>query len=101
MLKPGGVLLAGMDNGLNHMVDEEDPTKIVYKLPFNPLKHKEQYDMLMAGDWGMQFSHTLEEQIGGQLQAGLVLTHLYEDTDGDGIGQYAPNYLATRAIKPS
>lgn len=32
----------------------------------------------------MQFSHTLEEQIGGQSEAGFVLTDLFEDYNGDG-----------------
>lgn len=31
-----------------------------------------------------EFSHTLEEQIGGQLEAGFILTNLYEDTNGEG-----------------
>ena len=29
---------------------------------------------LEADDSGVQFSHTIEEQIGGQLKAGLMLT---------------------------
>ena len=33
---------------------------------------------------GIQFSHTIEEQVGGLLQAGFRLTHLYEDTNGEG-----------------
>ena len=32
----------------------------------------------------MQFSHTLEEQINGQLEAGFTLLALYEDTNGEG-----------------
>ena len=28
---------------------------------------------------GIQFSHTIEEQIGGQLQAGFVLTDIYKE----------------------
>jgi hypothetical protein len=39
---------------------------------------------LEADDSGVQFSHTIEEQIGGQLKAGLMLTDLYEDTNGQG-----------------
>ena len=47
----------------------------------------------------IQFSHTIEEQIGGQLKAGFILEDLYEDTDDDGIGKYIPNFIATRAVK--
>ena len=32
----------------------------------------------------MQFSHSLEEQINGQLEAGFTLVSLYEDTNGEG-----------------
>lgn len=49
----------------------------------------------------MQFSHTMEEQIGGQLKAGFRLTDLLEDRDHEGrLAQYAPTYVMTRAIKP-
>ena len=49
----------------------------------------------------MQFSHTLEEQLGGQLEAGFRLTHLYEDTNGTGRlhEMNIPCFLATRAVK--
>ena len=50
----------------------------------------------------MQFSHTLEEQIGGQLEAGFLLLELYEDTNGEGRLHelHIPSYYATRAVKP-
>lgn len=104
VLRKGGVLLAGMDNGINFLFEDDAPLTVVHKLPFNPLKMEEQEveQMVARGD-GIQFSHTLEEQIGGQLLAGFQLTHLYEDRDrpgGAAIGEYAPQYIATRAIKP-
>lgn len=37
------------------------------------------------GDWGMQFSHTLDEQVRGQIQAGFRLLDLFEDTNGTGL----------------
>lgn len=50
---------------------------------------------------GIQFPHTLEEQAGGQLKAGFILTGLYEDRDRGGIlREYAPQYIAARAVKP-
>lgn len=104
VLRPGGVLLAGMDNGINFLFEGDDPLRVVNRLPFNPLKmeyerYKEMADNLEA----IQFSHTLEEQIGGQLEAGFILRALYEDRDrpgGAAIGEYAPQYIATLAIKP-
>lgn len=55
---------------------------VVRKLPFNPLKDRRLYEGCVKNDWGIQFSHTIEEQIGGQLQAGFVLTDIYQDTNG-------------------
>ena len=33
----------------------------------------------MEKGWPLEYSHTLTDQIGGQLDAGFVLTALYED----------------------
>ena len=99
ILKKGGILVCGLDNGINFITNDEE--KIENKFPFNPLKNKEQLDSLLENDDGIQFSHTLEEQIGGQLEAGFILTNLYEDTNG--IGRLhelnIPSFFATRAIK--
>ena len=103
ILKKDGRLLAGLDNGIDYLFDESDPLKVVNPLPFNPLKMpKEKRDAMIANGDGIQFSHTLDEQIGGQLKAGFVLKALYEDRDGEGgneIGKYYPQYFATLAIK--
>jgi SAM-dependent methyltransferase len=102
VLKKGGVLLAGMDNGLNFLFDDKNtlPLTVTHKLPFNPLKDPRLYEKYVPTD-GVQFSHSLEEQIGGQLKAGFILTGLYEDRDKAGLlPQYAPQYIATRAVKP-
>lgn len=103
VLKKGGVLLAGMDNGINFLFDDVDhlPLVAANKLPFNPLKDDSLYNKLMKNDEGVQFSHTMEEQVGGQLKAGFILTDLYEDRDLEGaLGEYFPQYIATRAVKP-
>ena len=103
VLKKGGRLLAGMDNGINYLFEEDEPLKVVNPLPFNPLKMSEEKRkaMIENGD-GVQFSHTLDEQIGGQLKAGFILKDLYEDRDREGgneIGKYYPQYFATLAMK--
>lgn len=100
ILKHGGVLMCGLDNGINFAFNEEE-TELTYTLPFNPLKNPQQYEDSIKNDWGIEFSHTLEEQIGGQLEAGFVLTDLYEDTNGEGIlhEHGIPTYWAKRAKK--
>lgn len=101
ILKKGGVLLCGLDNGINYLVDDDEVT-IVNTMPFDPLVNEDQRRQLEQSDCGIQFSHTVDEQIGGQLEAGLVLTHIYGDTNGEG-RLHEMNiecYFATRAVKP-
>ena len=83
VLKPGGLLISGVDNYINYIVDDEE-REIVNRLPFDPLVNEEQRLQMERGDSGMQFSHTIEEQINGQLEAGFTLLSLYEDTNGFG-----------------
>jgi len=102
ILKKGGVLLSGLDNGIGFLFDDYDKLIVENRLPFNPLKDPKLYDKLMAEDGGVQFSHSLEEQIGGQLKAGLCLTDLMDDYDRPGFGrlhEFTPTYILTRAIK--
>lgn len=56
----------------------------IHRLPFDSLKNPDQRKRLEMSESGIQFSHTLEKQIGGQLEAGFVLTDLFEDYNGDG-----------------
>ncbi len=96
VLKKGGVLLAGMDNNLSFLIG--DDLHVKSKLPFNPLRDPE----VAAPGEGLQFSHTLAEQIGGQLRAGFRLTDIFDDYDrpgGSALGAYTPLYFATRAVK--
>ena len=100
VLKPGGTLLSGVDHYVNFIVDE-DEREIVNHLPFDPLADAAQRSKLEADGAGFQFSHSLEEQIGGQLEAGFTLLSLYEDTNG--VGRLhelnIPTFLAMRSVK--
>lgn len=101
VLKPGGVLLCGLGNEVNYLVDENEQT-IINRMPFDPLTNETHRKQLEGEDCGMQFSHNMEQQIGGQLKAGFILTDLYSDTNGEGrlheMG--IETYIATRAVKP-
>ena len=100
VLKKGGALLSGLDNGVAFMFDN-DEERVVNTFPFNPLKNPEQMAQLEADNSGVQFSHTMEEQLGGQLRAGFTLVDLYEDTSGSG-NLHEHNiltFIATRAVK--
>ena len=100
VLKKGGILLCGLNNGFAYIFDETE-TNMKYRLPFNPLKDPVAYEDSIKNNWGIAFSHTLEEQIGGQLKAGFTLTDLYEDTSKYGVlhDYNVPTFLATRAVK--
>ncbi len=100
ILRKGGVFVAGFDNGINYLFSE-DETRIENVLPYNPLKNKKQYAQAMQTNDGIQFSHTLEELIGGQLEAGFTLTDIFEDTNGEGMlhEHNVKSFIATRCVK--
>lgn len=101
ILRSGGVLLCGLGNEINYLVNEEE-REISNEMPFNPLINEKYRKQLEEEDCGMQFSHTVEEQIGGQLKAGFILTDIFGDTNGEGRlhEMNIETYLATRAVKP-
>ena len=100
VLKKDGRLLAGLDNGINFALDEETG-RLAHKLPFNPLKDAALYEELMKNDDGVQFSHTLDEQIRGQIQAGFTIKDLYEDCNDSGLlhDYGVPAFWATLAVR--
>lgn len=100
VLKKGGVMLGGFDTEINYMVSS-DETSIVNRMPFNPLVNPEQLRQLEEDDCGVQFSHTVVDQIGGQLKAGLSLVDLYDDTNGEGRLHELniKTFLATKTVK--
>jgi SAM-dependent methyltransferase len=105
VLRPGGSLLAGFDNPAMFIFDGEQAEagvfEVKYKLPFDATQLTEEERLHeFRGEWPLEFSHSLEEQIGGQLEAGFILTGLYEDQQASPLGKYMPAYIATRAIKP-
>ena len=100
VLKKGGLLLAGLNNEINYIVDQNEK-EIVFKMPFNPLKDEKARAYMEQEDGGMQFSHNMTEQIGGQLKAGFTLLDLYEDTNGFGRlhDLNIKSYIVTKAVK--
>ena len=102
VLKPGGRLLAGLDNGFNYLFDDEEhEDRITGRLPYDPLADEEQARVARQTDSGFQFSHDISEQIGGQLQAGFRLLDVYDDRNGRGFlhEHGVPCFWATLAEK--
>lgn len=100
IMKKGGIFLAGLNNEINYIVDAAEK-EIVWKMPFNPVKDEEARKFMVEEDAGMQFSHNMTEQIGGQLKAGFTLLDIYEDTNG--LGRLhelnIKTYIATKSVK--
>ena len=105
VLRRGGVLLSGFGNPDVYLFEMADAEKGVfevrYPLPFDATHFSEEERLRMFGpDSPLEFSHTLDDLIGGQLDAGFILTGLYSDIQGGPLGKYLPAYIATRAKKP-
>ncbi len=100
ILKKGGSFLGGYDIGINYAFDE-DETKLCHRLPYDPLSDPSLMEELAACDDGVQFSHTIDEQIGGQLKAGFTLKEIYGDTNGSGNlhDHNVTSFIATWCVK--
>jgi hypothetical protein len=72
-----------------------------HPLPFRTTDLPEAERLAAQAAGPLEYSHSLTEQIGGQLAAGFALTHLVEGPHHDDItAKYFPAYIATRALKP-
>ena len=107
VLSPGGALLAGFANPALFMFDPdaegEGKLALRFKLPYSDLTSltPEQFERRRAACEPLEFSHSLEDQIGGQLEAGLALTALFEDGfPGQPIDAWMPSFIATWSIRP-
>lgn len=109
VLKPGGTLLAGMNNPWFYLFDLEHFEKgellVTNRLPYSDLESlsPEQMNRYKAEGIPLEFSHTLAEQIGGQIEAGFVIAGFYEDSldhpSYAPLSTYTHIFMATRAIK--
>ena len=107
VLRPGGTLMSGFMNPDVFIFDmqamERQELVVVHSIPFDTLSLPEGE---RAREFGLEnpieYSHTMTEQLGGQLAAGFVITGFQEAPHhADATARYLPVYYATRAVKPS
>lgn len=112
VLRPGGALLSGFMNPSFFLFDhgEAERTGVLvakYRLPYSELEpHRldPSRRIEIEGGEAMEFSHSLEAQIGGQLDAGFAIVGFYEDwwdDDATPLNRLSPTSIATRAIRPT
>lgn len=106
VLRNGRDLLAGIVNPMDYTFDphwiERGELRIKYSLPYSDLDSisEEERIALYGEDAPIEFSHTMEEQIGGQIWAGFLIAGFYEDHRSNSrIKNFLPSYFATRARK--
>jgi ubiquinone/menaquinone biosynthesis C-methylase UbiE len=111
VLCPGGHLMSGFGNPIAYVFDQQlaeraGRLEVRHRLPYSDVDQLTQgaVDHLRDAGVPVEFSHTLEEQIGGQIAAGFALIGMYEDDDHEDdhnpLSRYTPTYIATRALKP-
>lgn len=108
VLRPGGTLLAGFANPMifcfDRIKERDGVLELRYAVPYSDVTSLSDSERaaFLEPDEPLCFGHSLEDQIGGQLDAGLLLTGLYEDyhEEGDITVPYFPGFLATCARKP-
>lgn len=109
VLRRGGSLLSGFMNPAVFMFDHDEAEHtgqlcVRYPLPYSDLTNLEPEALqrkLEAGE-ALEFSHSLDAQIGGQLAAGFVISGFYEDRWFDDswlFSNHCPVAMATKAVK--
>lgn len=91
VLKPGGTFLMISMNPIAYVCDWDEAAqcyKAVNRMPYNSAEHDGQ------GDW-VEFGHTMESYLGGQIAAGFVITGYLENQTED----ITELYFITRSEK--
>lgn len=106
VLRPGGLLMAGFCNPIRYLFDfdllEAGKFEVKYTLPYSDLESisEEGRQQLLDDLQPMEFGHTLDSLIGGQIEAGFVITGFYEDRwQGQPLDERIDTFIVTCAQK--
>ncbi|HEX7600808.1 MAG TPA: class I SAM-dependent methyltransferase [Polyangiaceae bacterium] len=108
VLRRGGALLSGFCDPIVFAIDPElekqGIAQLKHRIPHSDVTSLSDEERRRYTDKGepLAFGHTLEDQIGGQTDAGFLIAGFYGDlhVEGDVVSKYMPCFGATRAIKP-
>jgi len=109
VLRHGGSLLSGFMNPAFFLFDHDESKtpnvlEVKYKLPYSDLEsldEKRKQDLINQKT-ALEFGHSLDDQIGGQIKAGFVITGFYEDWWSDEatmLNKFTPTFMSTKATK--
>ena len=106
VLKPGGEIISGFTKPVFYLFDyaemEQGHLKVAHSIPFSDLTSipAEERQTYIDADEPLCFGHSLTDQIGGQIAAGLKITGYYEDVWSEYvISGYIYAFAATKATK--
>ena len=109
VLRSGGVMLSGFCDPILFAIDPElekqGIAQLKYTIPYSDVQSLSDDERRRYTEPGepLAFGHTLEDQIGGQTNAGFVITGYYGDKhiEEDLVSRFMPCFGATRALKPT
>lgn len=107
VLKNNGVLIAGFTNPLLFIFDDNEERKgnldVKHSVPSSTLDYlaEGEIDEYISSNQTIEYAHTLEEQIQGQIDAGFLISGFYEDDFGGNrvLDKFIKTFVATKAIK--
>ncbi|MBE6935364.1 MAG: class I SAM-dependent methyltransferase [Ruminococcaceae bacterium] len=104
VLKPNGLLLSGFGNPIEYIFNagklEQGIFVVENQIPYADIDHMDDPETRrIVESGGYLWSHTLEDQIQGQIAAGFAIVGFYEDIGGTALDSYISTSIATKAIK--
>ncbi|MBO5228349.1 MAG: class I SAM-dependent methyltransferase [Lachnospiraceae bacterium] len=104
VLKKNGILLAGFGNPIEYIFNvgklEQGIFSVENTIPYADIDHMDNPETRkIVESGGYIWSHTLEEQVQGQIEAGFAIIGFYEDIGGTALDKFICSSIATKAIK--
>lgn len=109
VLKERGTLISGFTNPFLYVFDDEQEDngilEVKHSIPCSSVSHltEQELEKYLGTNQTIEFGHTLEDQIQGQIDAGFVIAGFYEDDFGGDrmLDEYIKTFMATKAVKVS